>query len=283
MDGKIKTRLSLLRQFALIMALALTVGCQSINHLREAQDAFNQAAREELTALADPQLTDANALATGPVLQWSKVRNLYGSALVSLAKIKGGEESELRTEKLWGAKMTLEALCHWKLGSYAKAEAAAKEAQATAAEQLYPRDRALLAALPGLIQNDYSYDLLVNTTPQSPQEKTNLFERVRPLLVGSEGAITIIEEARSASLVETNHPVHIYLIQCQLAAYRNYRKAYELIVRTGAPRDSEPHQSAQRHLDDLAGRLRGAGGQDIVNKWADRCNLTSRPVSGGTQ
>jgi hypothetical protein len=272
-----------MRLFALALALALSVGCQSINHLREAQNAFNDAAREELATLADPQLSDPNTLATGPVLQWSKVRNLYGSALVSLAKIKGEEENELRAEKLWGAKMTLEALCHWKLGGYAKAEAAAKEAQNTAAEQLYPRDRALLAALPGLIQNDYSYDLLVNTAPQSPLERTNLFERVRPLLVGSDGAISIIEEARSASVIETNHPVHIYLIQCQLAAYRNYRRAYELTDRTGDRRDSEPHQAAQKHLDDLAGRLSGPGGQQIVNKWAQLCNLTPRPVPGGRQ
>ena len=262
--------------FCLALVLSLAAGCAGINHLRDAQTAFNQAAAADMRAGFDKETTVGET--TGPDLigGWVNVRASYGSALVSLSRIDRKEENLLRAEKLWGVKLALEALCHWKLGNYEKALAVAKQAQQT--DQLYPRDRALMIALPGLVMIDYSYDLLRPGTlpaPASPA-RTNLVKKVSGLLIAKDGAVDVIEAARAPSVIEADHPVHAFLLQAQLAAYRNYRKAYELLDQTGVPATDAAHIRAQAQLDDLAKRVNGPQGQKLVTDWADR-NLLKHP------
>lgn len=277
--------------FCLALILALTAGCQGINHLRAAQDAFNQAATTDMTAVLGSDVPVDESIGADAVSKWVSGRNYYGSALTSLKKIDAKDERVLRDEQLWGAKLTLEALCYWKLGNYEKALEVAREAQQTG--QLYPRDRAVMQALPGLVMIDYAFDLRSQAAIAKREsdstngavrlerrtELTNLVSRIEELTVGEEGAIVGIEAARSPHLVEPGHPVHVYLIQCQLAAYRNYRKGCELLDQTGVPNTDPAHVAAQSHLDDLARRVSGSDGQRLVNRWVELNKLTARTVS----
>jgi len=280
------------RGIYLALTLILAAGCQSVNRLREAQDAFNQAATADLRTVFGTDTTVNESNSADPVSQWSSVRNHYASALLSLNKIDRKDERILREEKLWGAKLTLEALCYWKLGNYEKALTNAQQAQKT--DQLFPRDKAVMQALPGLIMIDYAFDLRPKAEIAKRESETSTYETIRlaqrteltnivskieELTVKQKGAIEVIESARSQNLIENSHPVHIYLIQAQLAAYRNFRKGYELINQTGVSTNHFAHTNAQSRLDDLANRVSGASGQALVNRWAELDKLTPRPVA----
>ncbi len=284
---------ALWRGIYLALILTLAAGCQGVNRLREAQDAFNQAATSEMSTVFGTGVTVSESIGTDAVSRWANGRNHYGSALVSLSKIDGKDERVLREEKLWGAKLTLEALCYWKLGNYEKALRTAQLAQEM--DQLFPRDKAVMQALPGLIMIDYAFDLRptaeiakresetsTNETIRHARrtELTNIVNKIEELTVTKpKGAIEVIESARSLNLIEGSHPVHIYLIQAQLAAYRNFRKGYELIDQTGVATNHFAHTNSQSRLDDLAKRVSGASGQALVNRWAELDMLTPRSVA----
>jgi len=279
------------RGISLALILTLAAGCQSVNRLREAQDAFNQAATSDMRTVFGAGATVNESVGPDAVGQWVGGRNLYGSALISLNKMDRKDERVLREEKLWGAKLTLEALCYWKLGNYEKALNIAQEAQKT--DQLFPRDQAVLQALPGLVMIDYAFDLrpkaaMAKDDSQTSANKivklargadlTNLVNQIEALTVKPGGAIEVIEAARSPRLIEASHPVHIYFIQAELAAYRNFRKGYELLVQTGVSTNHFAHTNAQLQLDDLAKRVSGPSGQALVNRWAELNKLTPRIV-----
>src|SRR5258707_1246385 len=116
----------------------LNTGCVNINRLREAQDAFNQSAAAENSVRLEANPADTAATLTS-------VRAGYASALLSLSKLEPKDQHSLQQDGLWGTALTLKALCQWRLGQYSQAMATAAEAQNNATNQLYPRDRAMLA------------------------------------------------------------------------------------------------------------------------------------------
>ncbi|HKX63119.1 MAG TPA: hypothetical protein VJS65_14765 [Verrucomicrobiae bacterium] len=275
------------RVVCLALLLSLIGACQSVNRLREAQDAFNQASTADMRTAFGANATIDETVDTDAVGQWANVRNQYGAALISLNRMNAKDERLLRDEKLWGAKLTLEALCHWKLGNYEKALEVARDAQET--DQLFPRDRAVLQALPGLVMTDYAFDLRPEaeaakrefTASANEKEKlargkafTNLVVKIESLTVKADGAVDLIQTGRSPNLIEDTHPAHVYLIQAQLAAYRNFRKGYELMDQTGVKTNHPAHIRAQGQLDELAKRVTGAGGQTLVTRWAELDKLT---------
>jgi hypothetical protein len=266
------------RGFCLALVLATVAGCQSINHLRDAQSAFNQAAAEDLRSSFNSGATVGESTGANLFTNWVNTRALYGSALISLNKIGGEDEKILREEKLWGTKLALEALCLWKIGNYDKAVAIAKSARDS--DQIYPRDRALMTALPGFIMIDYAFDLRAAPAlpPSGSVARTNLVVKVADLTIGRDGAVDVIQIARSPDVIEPEHPVQVFLIQAQLAAYRNYRKTYELLDQRGVPTNAPAHTRAQSQLDDLAKRVSGPSGQALVAKWAALNILTTPAV-----
>lgn len=271
---------AVLRGFCLAVVVAMAASCQSVNRLREAQDSFNQAATADLRASfgAEISVTESNSI--DGFTQWSQARAGYGSALLSLRRISGKDERVLRDEKLWGTKLALEALCHWKLGNYDKAIALAQAAQKT--DQIYPRDRAVMMAMPGLVMIDHAYDLRARAAADSLDRaaRINLVNKLEELTVkGSACAVEVIRQARSPAVIEGNHPVHVYLLQAQLSAYRNFRKAYELIDQTGVKTKHFAHTNAQAQLNDLARRVSGDSGQRLVNRWAEWDKLAPQTVS----
>jgi hypothetical protein len=268
------------RHAALILIAVLTSACASVNHLREAQDAFNQgAAAENAQRLAGSSPKDALASLTA-------ARTSYASALLSLDKLSDSDKQSLRSDGLLGTALTLKALCQWRLSFYDKALATAGEATSGVPEQIYPRDRALLLALPGLIKTDQAYakiqlqQAFLKPSSNEDRPKPQSFDDVKGLLVGSNGAVANIQSARGA--VGKDHPVQSYLIQAQLAAYRNYLVAVDTFQNHATVLPNDPARvEANTQLRELNEFLKLSGDdaqrKALVQYWARLCALDLPP------
>ena len=249
------------RCVALVFLVLLAAGCASVNRLREAQDAFSQGAAAENAQ----RLVPGNPADT--LTSLSSVRTSYASALQSLEQLSADERRSLREQGLWGTALTLKALCQWRLGEYAKALATAAEAQQDTPEQIYPRDRALLLALPGLIKTDQADAKIL---------QKQSFPEVKELLVGPSGAVQDIQNARAA--VGAEHPVQLYLIQAQLAAYRNYMVAVHVFQNASVPDGDPARESAKEQLRQLNELLKKSADEaqraSVVQYWAKLCSFT---------
>lgn len=239
----------------IIAAAVLIAGCVNINRLREAQDAFNQAAAAENALKFDTSAHDAVASLGG-------VRSGYASALLSLEQLNGANQRKLQADGLWGTALTLKALTQWRLGMFDQALATAQQARESASDPMYPRDRAVLAALPGLIKTDQAYNKILS--------KASLAD-VKALLIGDTGAVANLNSARQQ--VEKEHPVQLYLIQAQLAAYRNYQVALHRLSSPPATVEADDpallNANAQlKELDHLlTAQNAGEAGEKLVEFW----------------
>ena len=248
---------------SIAVLVALAAGCADVNRLREAQDSFNQAAATENALRFDTKATDAST--TG----LASVRSGYASALLSLEKLENSKDrTQLRNDGLWGTALTLKALTQWRLGQFDKAIATAELARQSAGDQMYPRDLAVITALPGLVKTDQAYDKILRTnTPLSD---------IKDLLVGDRGAVADIQNARGK--VDRDHPVQVYLVQAQLAAYRNFQVALDRRQNHATVPPNDPalaNANAQvKELNRLL-KLQGAGdsGQKLVEYWVELCAL----------
>lgn len=258
---------------ALVVLAALAVGCASVNHLREAQEAFNEAVTLETTLRFDA------ALAEGPtqaqLAQNTTVQNGYASALLSLDRLESRDVDRLKRDGLWGNVLALKALAQWRLGLTDDAQSTARELQQTGAGPVHPRDRALLLALPGLIRTDEAFAALQRVPAEaSPAQRAATLRNVQ-LLVADAGEA--IDRGRGA--VDPAHPVHVYLIQARLAALRNLQVAHERLG-DGDARALPPERRAevQHQLKELKCHTERLGATpDIVTYWAGRFTLAPAP------
>jgi len=229
--------------FVLVFTVS-TIGCAEINHLREAQDAFNQAAYAE-NALRFNPVPNSEAASLS-----AAARTGYASVLISLDRLDSQEIGRLKEDKLWGNVLALKALTEWRLRLYPQAKKTAAAALDLTDDELHPRDRTLMTALPALIRIDQAHHFISLRERKEKEEMSkNDFDANigTPLL----NAATILDEARR--LVAPDEPVQIYLIQAQLAAYRNLKIGYRKFAPEG--RDSVPGElknQAQDRLQDLS-------------------------------
>ena len=230
--------------FIALVFAAAGIGCAQVNHLREAQDAFNQAAHAENVLRFNPvPNSDAASLSAA-------ARTGYASVLVSLDRLDPQETNRLKGDKLWGNVLALKALTQWRLRLYPQAKKTAAEALQLPVDALHPRDRTLMAALPALIRIDRVHHFIsLGEGIENEEISKNDFDAniSIPLLDAS----TILDEARR--LAAPDEPIQIYLIQAQLAAYRNLKIGYRKFSPEG--RDSVPvviKKEAQDRLQDLS-------------------------------
>lgn len=258
---------------ALLVLGALAAGCASVNHLRDAQEAFNEAVALETRLRFEAALPEGSAQA--PLAQHTTVQTGYASALLSLDRLESRDVARLKRDGLWGNVVALRALAQWKLGLVDEAQATAREAEDAGAGPAHPRDRALLLALPGLIKTDEAFAALqrLPAEPGAAQRAATL--RNVQVLVADAGAA--IDRARGA--VDPAHPVHVYLVQARLAALRNLQSAHERLgegeARTLPAARRAEVQRLLRELRCQADRLEGK--PDVVTPWASRFTLAPEP------
>jgi hypothetical protein len=255
----------------ILVATAAATGCgTSVNRLREAQEAFNQAATAETQLQFDVEIPEGPV--QGQLARNTTIQNGYASALLSLGKIEQQDVERLKSDKLWGNVLALKALAQWKLGLLDQARQTAAEAQQAGADQLLPRDQALLLALPGLIKVDEAFAALQRLPAEpSAAQRAAALQNVQ-LLVSD--AVSAIDKGRVAA--GAAHPVQVYLIQAELAAFRNLQFAQETLGE-GDDRALPAARRAevQRLLKELkcqTERLKAP--PSIVSYWAGRLTLT---------
>ena len=257
----------------LLLATMASAGCTSTNRLREAQASFNEAAAAESQLRFGDALTEGSM--QGQVTQNTMIQNGYASALLSLDNLEARDVDRLKQDKLWGNVLALRALAQWKLGMLDKARDTAKEAQQVGADQIFPRDRALLLALPGLIKTDEAFAALERLPAEpTPEQRAATLRNVQLLIADAAAAID-----RGSGAADAEHPVHVYLIQAKLAALRNLQVAHQRLgdgdARTlPADRRAEA-QGLLKELHCRSARLELKN--DPTGYWANKLTLTPAP------
>ena len=258
--------IAFLRVATVTLSLVLSLfaaGCQTASSLRDAQDTFNRAAAAEnaLRSDLDRPLDDGGS---ETMIGLGAVRSGYASALLLLNRIVSESSDKLRNDQLLGDALTLKALCEWRLGQFSNAVATVQSAQSAAADQLFPRHRALLRALPGLIKTDQAYQKIMERKPLTEIEQ---------LLVSGNGAVADLQAAREG--VDRDHPVQIFLLQAQLAAYRNFTVAeFRLNNNATVPVEHPARTRANTQLKELDRLCKAASvGPNLVNYWQKLCAL----------
>jgi len=287
-------KISFLRMKALIwylilaVLICLTSGCltiNTVNHLRQAQETFNKAASIENQSRFDPKKeTDLNAnIESSEGL--TSAQSGYAAALVILRQMTDEEKDALKKEKLMGVKLTLEGLILWRLGKYEEALDITDQVEGQAKDQIYPRDSIIINALPDLIKIDLAYMMIREAKYSNNEEKKKVLKDVVPLLVEMDetkakrhwSAVQHIKAVRQK--LNKNHPIQSYLIQAQLAAYRNYKVAYTSIsgsTHKNVP-DNKYKKEASYNLKDLEVLITTIEGSETSGKlkryWGMRCNI----------
>ncbi len=286
-----------------------TGGISSINHLREAQVAFNESAGLEnkirLSGLNPFEASDMK----GAVGNTVTIKNGYASALISINKIYPSQKEQLAEDNILGHVLFLKAVSQWRTGSFENALNTAKEAKKEAGDQLYPRDSAILTALSGLIKIDLAYKhiqkftrikeyiedkeklkkyLMDNSLIPEKEISTEMLndvtilnkhflQRIRGRLVthqNNEDAVSDLNAARKK--VDSEHEVNLYLIQAQLTAYRNYQVACQHILSHGPGTDDKALIQAREHLNELkklCDYLKSPESTNLIAYWRDLCRI----------
>lgn len=272
----------------LVGIIYLSAGCAnitSVNHLHQAQKAFNNAAEiENKSRFVPDELIGKDKV--NLVMELSAARSEYAAALVILQQMPDEEKQMLVNDKLWGVKLTLEGLTLWRLGKYEEVVKIIDRAEKESKDQIYPRDAALLTALPGLIKIDLAYQEILEVKGEDNTQKKKVLDDLTKRLVEMDGtkkrvewsAVQHLNEARGK--VNKAHSVNSYLIQSQLAAYRNYKVAYTLISdedHKSVSADSKYKEEAEYNLHDLKAlitKLKDSVTSDkLVDQWSIRCNI----------
>jgi hypothetical protein len=199
-----------------VVLLLLSASCAEVNRLREAQEAFSRAAELENRARfefrAESGGFEGAADAAG-------ARAGYGAALLELERLEvdAAARASLEADGLWGTAQALKALCEWRLGLHDRAVVSASVA-AMSGDALGTRDRALMAALPGLVMTD---QLFSKVERKRRGGSAGTWEDA--LALGT-AAMDGLEKVRKE--LDAEHPMKLYLLQAQLAAWRNLRQAH---------------------------------------------------------
>ncbi|MEZ4985899.1 MAG: hypothetical protein R2795_12835 [Saprospiraceae bacterium] len=231
----------------LLLGAGLFTGCDAAKSYKLAQDAFSNGATKEtldrMQAAAKPlpsnfaNLKDMYHTSGSPLDTARSATSYYQEALGGIQKaLKGGPQLE-KLAALDNAK-ALEALIYWRLDNAPtakeKAIAALPDLEANTGEENDIRDRAMMLALPGLINMDKAYQALkvcqatarTLSATMSQEEKNAVFQQVKGIYTKSitdtaDGApsvargMTLITDALAST--EDKGAVTVYLHCARLA------------------------------------------------------------------
>ncbi len=157
----------------LILSAMSLSGCHHyLVNYSTAQKQFNTASQFQMNQVFEPTL---GVNAENAVMEFSQIQTNYALALNIITEIIEDNKSALTEDMLLGNAYTIKALSEWNLGETNKALATQKLAQNNL-NQLFPRDNALMSALPGLIKADQAYAKL--PTVKDGKAKTKLTDKI---------------------------------------------------------------------------------------------------------
>jgi len=211
---------------AFACVVAAFAGCADVDKLREAQASFNAASTAESEGRLSAYTRVSGAAANVGDLSVQASAG-YAKTITILKGLKDKEIQQLQADKLWGEAQTIEALSYWRLKDYDHATQVAGSIQS---KDLFPRDAAVVDALPGLIKISQANEDIFMDDPQAPYKDASgrqclygggaagrkNFGQIDSLL---DSAIQDLEQA-TAKAAPTD-PVYTYLLQAQFSAYKN--------------------------------------------------------------
>src|SRR5690606_7033133 len=209
---------------------------------------------------------------------------LYAAAHGLIERVLAEAAADLRADDLYGTALTIRALCAWRLGDPDAAREAAAEVTALAADpeagtRVWPRDRALCAALDPLTKID-ALGVVVRgfeaATTTAADTQAKLMRHVPGVQQGLRDA---------AASVPAGHPLRIYLAQAELElAYVVYRGLNKVDRGQRDPTQVDEYdrlrKSALGQLDELRRAFHEAGDRiDALQEHYRNLLLgVSRPV-----
>jgi len=261
----------------------IAVGCESIGHLRQAQDAFNDAATIEWQMTFDESFAEKNPnQLIDSVKTRNQARTLYAASLAHLDMISQQEEASLKKNRLYGTVLTLKALCYWKLKEYEKALEVKNEADKLDDKQLIPRDKQIFQLLTALIAIDETLPIVEGMSGKEAAVKQKDFERVKEILLASDekncAAVCTIDSVLNDLTLDK--AMRTYAQQIKLMALKRYFDAYGILTPGECPpEDDDQWEMARKtlgHLQKTAGGSADAVAIQLVDSWIDKigCSIT---------
>jgi uncharacterized protein with PIN domain len=271
----------------LLASTLMLSACGHLMHLDRAQNTFNQGATLENQLRFSPQ----SEVSSSPYLYYNMAYAELGKALKN--------KTALGKDDVLANAYTIKALCEWKLKMYSRAE---KSADAALEEYLdmerkgiaMPRDKALMQALPALMEIDkvkshlfafHAPDSLSYAAAQQHYQEY-IHDSSPDKAAKLEAAIQRLGSVR-AQLEGGNEEMVVYLVLSQLAALKTWSDGLDFLRQSlskdpglppGAQREAREFRTAQReqHLtplkDELLGTLRKLLPNDapLVLYWSER-------------
>jgi hypothetical protein len=273
---------------AMLASLLLLSACGHLMHLDRAQNNFNQGATLENQLRFNPQ----SEVSTSPYLYYNMAYAELGKALKN--------KSALGKDDVLANAYTIKALCEWKLKMYSQAEKSADAAldEYLALERkgmLMPRDKALMQALPFLMEIDkvkshlYAFHAPDSLSYSAAQQHylDYVYDSSPEKAAKLEAAVQKLNNIRTQ--LEGNEEMAVYLLLSQLAALKTWSDGLDFLRQSlgkdaalprEAQREAREFRTAQReqHLNPLKEELLEAlrkllpkeQGAPLVGYWSER-------------
>lgn len=268
----------------LVLMMAGLSACAEINHLREAQDTFNR------TAKLDNELRLNLAVAQNPdsfsrAEKETEVHAGYASVLLSLDSLTDKQQKTLKAEKLWGNVLVLRALTQLRLGDTDGAKETAKRAEELSDSEIFPRDKHIALAMPGLIENRQAFQIIQEASPAGGTDakvRKAAWERVKALI---NAALSSYNGVLNRQELAKSHSLRVYLQIAKLVAYKNY--ANGLAKLEPRPRTNAEFNAATNALAGYKQTMCAAGTSDGdrltgLHEWANTLALTAPSADCGS-
>ena len=238
---KKRCRSSLIKYQILVAIFVLSAcfasGCSYISKYSKAQDYFNAAAQADMGRRFNP---DPNINSKNELIASNQINSNYALAYKSITELIEKNKNKLKKDRLLGNALTIKAMSEWKLGNYVIARKTAVEALKENKDQLFPRDLALMTAMPGLIKTDQAYFHAMSIK----SDKT--YKDIKDMILGDHGAMNDFEDA--INVVDTDHTITVYLLMSELAALRTLQVAIEKKVKNTTDRTNNRKELREQHL-----------------------------------
>lgn len=242
----------------LVLPSFFLAGCASLIKYSKAQDHFNAAVEADMAQRFVPT-PDINTKTVA--VASSQAKGNYALTLKLIREVIDRDKEGLQKDGLYGNALTIKAISEWKTGNYDDACKTAKSALQVAKKgQLFPRDHALMVALPGLIKTDQAFFHTMN------KDSKKTYEQIKKLIYGNYGAKKDFEDA--LALVGDKHPIRIYVMMSELAAIRTLQVAIEKKISDMEGRKEARKVLREKHRDPIFEEFRSTLTEQKLDKEA---------------
>lgn len=190
--------------FVLLVFLSSCSTVLRVEHaskLQEAQDLFNEASEME-NALKTEAITE------GFMPLDNRIDATYRTSHAMVSSLIREQRAAMTTDNILGTAYTLKALIEWRLEDYSSALHTVREVDSLNVN-IFPRDEALLSALPSLISND--------TAKQLMDSRSENLDTVATLLNESINGLHALTDT-----IPSMNSMRLYFLTSQLAALKNW-------------------------------------------------------------